>query len=437
MKTKRFFLFSGVVTLLVMGAGTASASQATFPSGNAWVPISQGGVVLGDPRGDFQRSRDIVGDETHGAAFVARDATHMFFRLRVDDSPLQGSGDYQPFGWGVLFDIDADATTYEYLAMLNGIANPDVVELVKNTSTSTTNSPKDVAEQVLATWPTSEHAQATQADTSFGGDQDWFVDWAIEIQALVDDGFDPNTPIRFILGTSNSAHTVDADTISPSDATTLVDLGSDPIDCSGNNCVAGCNDDSDCTNANAPACQPDGSCGECSATNDALCSGNEQCHVQSGICGLTCTTDGDCSGAQPACQPSGVCGQCSASNDTACTGTTPNCDTTRGICVAEPIDPNASCTTDADCPAALPACQPSGVCGECSASNDSLCSGQCDTATGRCPGGGTGGPLGDDEIEAVGDGLSCAVSPSRGAGLAALALLGAGLVFAARRRRRR
>ena len=39
-----------------------------------------------------------------------------------------------------------------------------------------------------------------------------------------------------------------------------------------------------------------------------------------------------CGGATPACQASGACGECSATNLTLCTGTTPACDTTAGVC---------------------------------------------------------------------------------------------------------
>lgn len=61
-------------------------------------------------------------------------------------------------------------------------------------------------------------------------------------------------------------------------------------------CV-GCKTDADCTNPDLPACQPDGSCGECSATNDSKCLGDEPvCDTDQGICVL-CTVgpDGDSS----------------------------------------------------------------------------------------------------------------------------------------------
>ena len=53
-----------------------------------------------------------------------------------------------------------------------------------------------------------------------------------------------------------------------------------------------------------------------------------------------CVSDGDCAGDYPhlpACQPSGACGQCSASNQTLCKGNTPYCHLASGTCIASPI----------------------------------------------------------------------------------------------------
>ncbi len=50
-----------------------------------------------------------------------------------------------------------------------------------------------------------------------------------------------------------------------------------------------------------------------------------------------CASDSDCSGDYPhlpACQPSGACGQCSASNQTLCTGESSSCNLLSGTCEA-------------------------------------------------------------------------------------------------------
>lgn len=46
-----------------------------------------------------------------------------------------------------------------------------------------------------------------------------------------------------------------------------------------------CSNDSHCTDPNAPACQPDGTCGECSSTNSVMCSGAKPvCNTIKGQC---------------------------------------------------------------------------------------------------------------------------------------------------------
>jgi MYXO-CTERM domain-containing protein len=145
----------------------------------------------------------------------------------------------------------------------------------------------------------------------------------------------------------------------------------------------GCANDTECTADPArPACQPDGSCGQCSATNSSQCSGTTpNCNAVSGTC-RECVVDLHCTNPTlPACSVDGVCSQCSASNLSLCTGSTPACDLTNSTC--------RGCLLETECGGTTPACQPSGSCGQCSATNSSQCTGAtpaCDTATGTCRG---------------------------------------------------
>jgi fimbrial isopeptide formation D2 family protein/MYXO-CTERM domain-containing protein len=69
------------------------------------------------------------------------------------------------------------------------------------------------------------------------------------------------------------------------------------------------------------------------------CNVSSECSEQKPYCNPVthtctgCTTDNDCKKqATPACQPDGTCGQCSATNTTLCIDDKPACDTTNGIC---------------------------------------------------------------------------------------------------------
>lgn len=173
-----------------------------------------------------------------------------------------------------------------------------------------------------------------------------------------------------------------------------------------------CESDADCPAA-LPACQPAGTCGECSSTNTTLCIAPlSVCEPGTGTC-VNCVSDDDCATEEaPHCDTGvNICRECLVSEH--CTPLRPNCDAS-GTC--------SICQTDADCSGSTPACTASGACEECSPENKSLCTGDtplcdeeefecvmcvtdddCDTAAGeRCdlntktcvPDDGTGGSAG-------------------------------------------
>lgn len=124
-------------------------------------------------------------------------------------------------------------------------------------------------------------------------------------------------------------------------------------------------EDVDCTGATAPACQPDGSCDECSATSSELCT------IQNGE--PFCETD-------PNHPRSGKCVECLG--NAACSGVKPACDAVSDMCRSCNMETEA---TDCTNPAA-PGCQPDGSCKECSASNTDRCSASemCNLSQGMC-----------------------------------------------------
>ena len=141
----------------------------------------------------------------------------------------------------------------------------------------------------------------------------------------------------------------------------------------------------------------------CDLCEASSCTGATPVCGWSGTCG-TCTEDSQCPTASPACLPNGTCAQCSPGNTSACLGTdTLLCDPTTNVCVGcitnddchgsatsicDPVTKKCrDCSTDADCPATAPACQPSGVCGECSVTNLTKCvapQSVCEPASGTC-----------------------------------------------------
>lgn len=127
---------------------------------------------------------------------------------------------------------------------------------------------------------------------------------------------------------------------------------------------------------------------ECSS--DAQCSGlKPHCDLDTHVC-MGCTTDADCSDpANPACQPNGSCGECSATNDNLCTGDTAVCNVATGICVL--CTPGSGgdasmCVNSPDGPVCIAGANNAVFCG-CATDSDcgSTTSGRvCDTSVQKC-----------------------------------------------------
>jgi cysteine-rich repeat protein len=229
------FLATAGITAAMLGGGDVGATVATFPS-MGWVVATNSGQAVTDIQGDTQGSRDIVGDAANPMLYIASDANHLFFRLRVDSDPLQNPTNFKPFGWGCLINTDSDLTTFEYSAFINGVANPDELNFYKNTMTTSPNDPTDPPEITLSTTinplsTTVGHARAVSAPSMFGGTPDFFIDWAVEMSDLVAGGFNPANPANYYCGSSNNGSTLTADCSGGTICGGLDTQFTDPITC--------------------------------------------------------------------------------------------------------------------------------------------------------------------------------------------------------------
>jgi Cys-rich repeat protein len=263
--------------------------------------------------------------------------------------------------------------------------------------------------------------------------------------------------------------------------------GTTPVcDAASDTCV-GCTRTTDC---------PSGVCASVTETCVG-CETSDDCHAPTPSCDPVqhqcvagCTSDDACPPATPVCNLvgplAGTCTQCSAAEHGACITPDSICQIADGTCVAcltnedcsvTPATPHCNgngqcvgCENDNDCNGTAPACQPSGVCGQCSATNATACPDDttCDVPSGRCVGGGAGGPdagpgtppshpdggtgptsgradaglpadqppLTPDKDTVAGGGLSCSVGEKNasGSGILWVAVIGCAITFANRRR---
>jgi fimbrial isopeptide formation D2 family protein/MYXO-CTERM domain-containing protein len=145
----------------------------------------------------------------------------------------------------------------------------------------------------------------------------------------------------------------------------------------------------------------------------AECDTNADCPAEKPHCDPTthvctgCVTDDDCADpALPACQPSGTCGQCSATNDKLCIGEKPVCNEQQGICVLCTLGPDGDASKCKDDPKGPVCVAGMGSAVHCGCLMDSDCgdpmSGKvCDSVTATCTDGcrGVGGNGCPTELE--------------------------------------
>ncbi|MBN1663729.1 MAG: DUF11 domain-containing protein [Deltaproteobacteria bacterium] len=204
---KKQLSFCLVIALLFVFLLTP-ASIFAWPTTNEWIPVYKNGIYLQDPNGDTNGSRNVVSDSSNPAAYIFNDGTYLYFRLRLDQDPsgTGGQGLLKSFGWGVLFDTNLNPGDYEWLMMLDGISQTEIIGLWQNTSQGTLGDPGDAPEILQASIPVSGNFQVTMANTSFNGDQDYFLDWRFPYATFKQTmGLTDYSPIRLFFGASSNA----------------------------------------------------------------------------------------------------------------------------------------------------------------------------------------------------------------------------------------
>jgi cysteine-rich repeat protein len=214
----RLFAIAGLMTGM-LGSGDIQANPSTFEfsaPNPGWVVALKNGQPLTDFAGDALGARDIVGNAANPMLYIASDATHLYFRLRLDSDPLQNVTNFKAVGWGCLINTDGNQQTFEYSTIVDGANNPDTISFYKNMVTTTPNGVADPPDAPAISFVQSPltagigHAQVVTAPSMFGGDPDYFMQWAIEWTPLVAAGFNPANPTNYNCGSANS-NTLGAD----------------------------------------------------------------------------------------------------------------------------------------------------------------------------------------------------------------------------------
>jgi hypothetical protein len=215
---KQWSMGYAVLGSLVLSGMIAERARAqTFPEDKAWQVLYCGKYRSFDPRRDTplaRGARDVVGDKKSPALYTTSDAEFMYFRMRVDQDPRR-DGMWEPSGWAVELDHDLDRRTYETIAVADATQAPEQVLYLRNTRDDARYDVADPPEEVVSMYPIATHARAVVAEgmfaSDFGGDPDYFVDWALPLADLRAEGLDPTRVISLVMGTSTDNQTIDAD----------------------------------------------------------------------------------------------------------------------------------------------------------------------------------------------------------------------------------
>lgn len=204
-QTSRGMSARPIFCALLLGIGQSVCAQ-TFPSAG-WLPLTQQTNPLGDPLdGTFSAPLEIVGDKGAPGAFVASDASYLYFRLRVAASPYHTAVHHlYTYLWACLLDIDQAPQTYELLVGLDGAVVPNTVDLDQNTSTAVADDLGDPAETPRASYDAAIYAQYAPSASTLGGGTDYFVDWAVAWTDLNAGGLAKAAAFRAVCGTSTNA----------------------------------------------------------------------------------------------------------------------------------------------------------------------------------------------------------------------------------------
>ncbi|MDQ0115006.1 carboxypeptidase regulatory-like domain-containing protein [Paenibacillus harenae] len=193
----------------------------SFPNDNQFVPVMLDGAPVTDPARDVSPDEtDIVGNSSFPAAYYAYDGTNVYFRMRLNADPRFRNG-FHNFAWGVLFDTDGVASTYEWSLTVNGLDN--TLELVRNTVTIP-NSFNDQAEGIDGRGTPSfsvpiinfgvARAKQVEDGSVFGGTDDYFIEFfvpAATLFSLLD--ITADSSLRFLFFTATNANNFNKDFI--------------------------------------------------------------------------------------------------------------------------------------------------------------------------------------------------------------------------------
>ncbi|MBX0356899.1 carboxypeptidase regulatory-like domain-containing protein [Halobacillus sp. Nhm2S1] len=211
----------------------------SFPSNEQFQSFNLGAEPIYDFLGDENPgSVDIVGDSQFPAGYFAYDGENVFFRIRVNDDPVNNKGTgFRNFAWGVLVNTSGTPGVYDWLVNVNGLDS--TINLIQNTDQDF-NSWTDSAEGTDGSGAPNysrpivnfdvARAVLTNDGSDFGGDPDYFVDVQFSASVFFQTlGITENDPLQFIIFSSTNANNYNKDSLRTSEGFEFENAFSNPV----------------------------------------------------------------------------------------------------------------------------------------------------------------------------------------------------------------
>ncbi|WP_281658304.1 carboxypeptidase regulatory-like domain-containing protein [Halobacillus sp. Cin3] len=210
-----------------------------FPSNDQFQPFILGAEPIYDLVGDENPDYvDIVGDSQYPAGFFSYDGENIYFRIRLNDDPLnnQGTG-FRNSAWGVLVNTSGAPGVYDWLVNVDGLDTS--INLIENT-VQEFNSWTDSAEGTDGSGTPNysrpivnfdvARAVMTNDGSDFGGDPDYFIDFQFSASVFFQTlGITEETPLQFLIFSSANANNYNKDSLRVNEDFEFVDAFSNPV----------------------------------------------------------------------------------------------------------------------------------------------------------------------------------------------------------------
>jgi hypothetical protein len=217
---------STLVALLALST-LCPATALAWPAETEWAALTADDAVVTDGEDASEGGEsalDIVGDAAHPAVSWFTDETYVYFRMRLDRSPIVGLT--TDGHWGYLFDVSGGDSSFEFAVVIDDLSTHSFEAALFAASGASDGLGSAISY-------TDADATDTETDATFGSSRDRYLDLRLTREILdVHDLVHDTTRFRVLAAATSSPAFLDALTTDRAgyDDTTVAPIGSSVYD---------------------------------------------------------------------------------------------------------------------------------------------------------------------------------------------------------------